>query len=69
MEWEKLYKFIEDFNNHARMENPYEDAEFFDIWELEMAKALLCDYPKGAIRISKIILASKDIGDINIKIE
>lgn len=69
MGWERLAKFIEDFNNHAYMTNPDEDAEFFDTWELEMAKALLHYYPEGAIRVSKIILALKDVGDIKVKIE
>ena len=51
------------------MRNPDEDIEFFDTWELEMAKAFLRDFSDGAVRVSKIILALKDVGDIKIKIE
>ena len=67
--WAKLIKFIEKFENHGLMENIEEDGEFFDTWELEMAKALLTDSPDGAVRIAKIILALKDINGIKIKIE
>lgn len=69
MYFKKLSKFIEHFNIHAEMKNQEEDAEFFDTWELEMAKALLLDEPEGAVRISKIILMLKDIGNVKIKIE
>lgn len=67
--WIMLAKFIEEFNSHAYMKNPEEDGEFFDTWELEMAKAFLRDFPDGAIRVSKIILALKDINNIKIKVE
>ena len=43
--------------------------EFFDAWELDMVKALLNDCTEGAIRVAKIILALKDVGDIKIKID
>lgn len=69
MEWKRLSKFIEDFNSHACMTITNEDEEFFDTWELEMAKAFLRDYPEGAVRVSKIILAFKDVSDIKIKID
>lgn len=69
MEWERLYKFIEDFNCHAKMQIQEEDSCFFETWELEMAKAMLRDYSDGAVRVSKIILALKDVNDIKIKID
>ena len=50
------------------MKNQEEDCEFFETWELEMAKALLHDYPEGAVRVAKVILAVKDINDVKIKI-
>lgn len=65
----QLSKFIEECNKHACMKNPEEDAEWFCTWELDMAKAFLSDSPDGSIRVAKIILALKDIGDIRIKIE
>lgn len=64
MEWENLYKFIRDFNEHSYMRNQKEDYKFFKAWELEMAKAFLHDYPEGAIRVAKVILAAKDINDV-----
>jgi hypothetical protein len=67
--WPRLAKFIEDFNNHACMKNPDEDGEFLNVWELEMAKAFVSDWPQGAVRVSKIILALKDVNDIKIKID
>lgn len=67
--WKRLTAFIENYDKHAYMDNPDEDGKFFDTWELEMAKAFLQDYSDGAVRISKIILALKDIEDIKIKIE
>ena len=67
--WEELTKFIDEFNEHACMLNPEVDGEFFDMCELEMAKACLHDCPEVAVRVSKIILAVKDIGDIKVKIE
>ena len=67
--WARLIQFIEKFENHSLMKNPEKDGEFFDTWELEMAKALLTDSSDGAVRIAKIILALKDINDIKIKIE
>lgn len=67
--WTRLIQFIEKFENHKLMKSPEEDGEFFDTWELEMAKALLTDSPDGAVRIAKIIFALKDISDIKIKIE
>lgn len=69
--WKRLAAFIENYDKHAHMNNPDEDGEFFDTWELEMAKAFLldCSNCNAAVRISKIILALKDVGDIKIKIE
>lgn len=67
--WAKLTEFIEEYNEHAYMKHPEIDSNFFDAWELKMAKALLDEYPEGAIRVSKIILALKDIGDIKVRIE
>lgn len=67
--WTRLTQFINKFEHHANMKNEKEDMEFFDAWELEMAKALLNDCTDGAIRVSKIILALKDVGDIKIKID
>lgn len=69
MHWKELTKFIEKFNSHVDMENLEEDIEFLETWELDMAKALLKDDPETSVKISKIILASKGISDINIKIE
>lgn len=67
--WIKLTQFIKKFEDYAFMKNPRESEEFFDTWELEMAKALLTDCPDGVVRVSKIILALKDVGDIKIKID
>lgn len=68
MEWERLYKFIRDFNEHCYMRNQEEDYEFLETWELEMAKAFLHDCPEAAVRIAKVILAVKNIDDVKIKI-
>ena len=67
--WTKLTEFIEEFNKHAHMRHPEIDSDFFDGCELKMAKAFLDGYPEIAVRVSKIILALKDVGDIKIKIE
>lgn len=67
--WKKLSQFIKEFDKHAYMNNPKEDNEFFDCWELNMAKALLDDAPTQSVRIAKIILALKDVSDIRIKID
>ena len=67
--WARLTEFIKEFEKHCDMYNLEEDKEFFDVWELEMAKALLRDSPEASVRISKIILALKDVVDIKIKIE
>lgn len=67
--WTRLKQFIEKFEDYAFMKNPKESEEFFYTWELEMAKALLTDCTDGAVRVSKIILALKDVGDIKIKID
>lgn len=69
MQWKELTKFIEQFNNHVNMNNLEEDIAFLETWELDMAKALLKDDPETSVKIAKIILASKGISDINIKIE
>lgn len=65
----RLIEFVEKFNTHAMNINPYEDREFFEAYELEFAKAFLLDFPDASIRVSKIILALKDINDIKIKVE
>lgn len=67
--WAGLTEFIEEYNNHARSDYPQIDREFFDAWELKMAKAFLDENPEAAVRVSKIILALKDVGDIKIRIE
>lgn len=67
--WVRLNKFIKKFENHAYMRNPEEDEEFFNTWELDMAKALLSDSPDCIVRVAKMILALKYIEDIKIKIE
>lgn len=67
--WSKLAKYIQEFDKHSYMKNPKEDLDFFDTWELDMAKSFVCDNSEGAIRISKIILALNDIDEIKIKIE
>ena len=67
--WTRLTEFIEEYNEHAYMKNPRIDSDFFDAWELKMAKAFLDEYPEAAVRVSKKILALKDIGDIKIRIE
>lgn len=67
--WYRLNQFIKKFEEHSNMNNPEEDEEFFDTWELDMAKALLNDSPDCIVRVAKIILALKDINDIKIKIE
>ena len=69
MEWENLTSFIADFNNHICGRNLEEDMKFFDLCELEMAKAFLHDNETIAVRVSKIILALKDVNDIKIKIQ
>ena len=69
MYFEKLSRFIEDFNSHAEMKNFEEDKVFFETYELDMAKAFLLDESEVAVRVSKIILALKDVNDIKIKIE
>ena len=66
--WIELHEFIEEFNKHSFMEST-EDRDFFDAWELKMAKAFLHDSPEASVRISKIILALKDINDVKVKIE
>ena len=66
--WANLTEFIDEFNEHCYMGNE-SDKAFFDIWELEMAKAFVRDYPEGAVRVSKIILALKDVNEVKIKIE
>lgn len=68
MYFERLSKFIEDFNAHAESYND-EAQEFFKTCELDMARAFLLDLPESAIRVSKIILALQDINDIKVKIE
>ena len=65
----KLTEFIEKFNEYASDGNSKEAREFFDVYELELAKALLLDFSDASIKASKIILALKDISDIKIKIE
>lgn len=67
--WRRLTEFIREFNEHACMSFPEEDEEFFDAYELKMAKAFLRDSSGTAVRVAKIILALKDISDIKIKIE
>lgn len=67
--WYRLNQFIKEFEEHASMHNPDEDQEFFDTWELDMAKALLADCPESAIRVSKIILALKDVNNVRVRIE
>lgn len=69
MEWKNLASFIEQFNDHAYCRNPEEDMKFFDCCELEMAKALVRDNEKIAVKVSKIILALKDVDEIKIKID
>lgn len=67
--WKRTSQFIDKFETHALGCNPEEDGEFFDTWEIEMAKALLNDASDSAVRIAKVILAHKDIAKISIKVE
>lgn len=67
--FEELSKFIDEFNSRCKNGYSDENKEFFDFCELEMAKAFLCDYSEMAVRVSKMILALKDVNDIKIKIE
>ena len=70
MEYFKMMtKFIEKFNALAEDWPNEEYNEFFETCELEMAKAFLLDSPEMSVRVSKIILALKDVNDIKIKIE
>ena len=65
----RLMEFIEKFNTLAEDQSTNEAREFFRTYELEMAKAFMGDFPDASIRVSKIILALKDIGDIKVKFE
>lgn len=42
--------------------------DFLNNVDFEMAKALIKDWDKMAIRVAKMILAHEDINNINIKI-
>jgi hypothetical protein len=67
--FKKMTEFIEKFNAFAKDWPNKECDEFFEICELEMAKAFLSDSPEVAVRVSKIILALKDVNEIKIKVE
>ena len=62
--WKNLTQFIEAFDKHAYGFNQKEDNEFFNTWEIDMAKAIISDGGDCAVTVAKIILAFKDIQDI-----
>lgn len=67
--FKRMTEFIEKFNALAEDWSNKEHNEFFETCELEMAKAFLLDSPEMSVRVSKIILALKDVNDIRIKVE
>lgn len=69
MTGKRLAKFMATYSKYA--EDPYVEGgrEFFQTYELELAKAFMLDFPDSSIRVAKIILAMKDIGEIKVKIE
>ena len=64
----RLAEFMATYNKYC---NDYSDeaAEFFQTFELELAKAFMLDFPDSSVRVAKIILAIHDIEEIKIKIE
>lgn len=69
MEGKRLAEIIEKYNQYIRDYEQEGFREFFDTFELEFAKAFMLDFPDSSIRVSKIILAMHDVGEIKIKIE
>ena len=68
MECKKLRELIEKYNSYFHVYTD-ESADFFNTFDLELAKAFMLDFPDSSIRVAKIILAMKDIGEIKVKIE
>ena len=69
MPCENLREFTSKFIENVCDYTTEEAREFFKIYEIELAKALMLDFPKESPRVAKIILALKDMDKINIKIE
>lgn len=71
--FKNLHEIIEKFDDVANkfVEGKYtkEDENFLDTFDLDMAKAFYLDEPHGAVRVAKMILALKEIGEIKVKIE
>lgn len=64
---ERTVDFIKQFNEYAR-DPDNAPSEYFETCELDMAKALMYDFPVSSVRIAKIILAIKDVSDVKVKI-
>ena len=62
---------IENVCKHMRQCDDWsdEDLDLYKTQELQIATALMRDSEDKAVKIAKIILAAKGIGDIHIKIE
>lgn len=65
--FKRMTEFIEKYNACDMFDEA--NWEFLGTCELEMAKAFLLDAPEMSVRVSKIILALKDVNEIKIKVE
>ena len=73
--FEHTKKLIEKYNIAAEscmkcyQEQDKKDIEILENIDIEMAKAMVADWDKMAVRVAKIILAHHDIESVKIKIE
>ena len=69
-----IVKCLEEYANIGKKEQEcgmltQEECDVLDYFELNLAKALMQDFPFKAENVAKIILAAKGLSDITVKVK
>ena len=69
MPCENLREFTRKFMKYVCEPDVKEAEEFLKIYEMELAKALVLDFPTGSPKVAKLILAFHNMDKVNIEIK
>ena len=69
MPCENLRKFYTKFIEFVCEPDVKEAEDFLKIYEMELAKALVLDFPTGSPKVAKLILAFHNMDKVNIEIK
>ena len=69
-----IVRCLEEYANIGKKEQEcgiltQEECDALDYFELNLAKALMQDFPWEAEKVAKIILAAKGLSDITVKVK